>query len=92
MSATIRPIGRRILVTFPEVSAEDCVGGIIVKRKDVRSDFRRASVRALPGGYRGDLCVGDAVFVKPFCGSEVRLDGVPYSFVTEDEILAVLEE
>lgn len=92
MPVSIRPIGKKILVTFPEAPREAVVGGIVVQRKDVRSDFRKALISALPSGYRGDLCVGDSVFVKPFCGSEVCLDGVTYAFVTAGEVLAVVED
>ena len=34
---------------------------------------------------------GDSVVVGKFVGSEIKLDGVEYKFVKQDEILAVVE-
>lgn len=91
MAISFRPLGKRVLLSFPEQAPESVVGGIIVQRQDARSDYRKAIVVRLPDRYQGPLCSGDTVYVKPWCGTEVKINGVSYAVVPEPEILAVLE-
>ena len=39
-----------------------------------------------------DVKVGDKVVIDNFVGSEVKLDGVDYKFVKQDDILAVVTD
>ena len=90
MSVKIRPVGEKILLMFPSVLEEN-VGGVIIKNPGRRDGVRDAVVKALPSCYRGDLSVGDHVFVKPWCGTELVLNGERIAFVKEAEILAGME-
>ena len=39
-----------------------------------------------------DIKAGDKVVVGKFVGSEIKLDGVEYKFVKQDDVLAVVTE
>ncbi len=38
------------------------------------------------------IAAGDRVVVSKFTGSEIKLDGVEYKFVKQDDILAVVTD
>ena len=38
------------------------------------------------------VAVGDKVVVGKFVGSEIKLDGVDYKFVKQDDILAIVTD
>jgi co-chaperonin GroES (HSP10) len=87
----IRPLGGKVLLRMVGRAAEENVGGIIVRREAKREDRREAVVQALPDRFVGDLSVGDTVFVKPYAGTEVVINGENLVFCKQDEIEAVLE-
>ena len=85
----IRPIRGEILLSVPPPAAEN-VGGIIVPAAQGRGGFREAWVRALPRGYRGDLCVGERVLLPAYQGREVVVNKETLVFVPEALVAAVL--
>ena len=90
MSAKIRPIGRKLLLKIAE-PVETNVGGIIVTGEIRRDGNREAVVRGVGNLYSGDLVAGDRVFVKPYAGTEVIVNGEALVFCLEKEVLAVCE-
>lgn len=38
------------------------------------------------------ICPGDKVVVSKFSGNEIKLDGVDYKFVKQDDILAIVTD
>jgi chaperonin GroES len=92
----LRPLHDRVLVKRVEES-ESAVGGIIipdsVKEKPQQGEVVAAgSGRLLESGKRVDLDVqaGDRILFGKYSGSEVKIDGVEYLILREDEILAVI--
>ena len=87
----IRPVGKKILVRIIKATAEAVVGGIIVNRAGLRGERREAIIQALPTAYAGELSVGMTVFMKPYAGTEVVLNGERLVFCREDELEAAIE-
>ena len=90
MSVKIRPVKSKLLLKIQE-PAETNVGGIIVKGEIRRDGNREAVVRGTGNLYTGDLVAGDRVFVKPYAGAEVRVNGENLVFCSEKDVLAVCE-
>jgi chaperonin GroES len=92
----LRPLHDRVLVKRVEES-ESVVGGIIipdsVKEKPQQGEVVAAgSGRLLESGKRVEIDVkpGDRILFGKYSGSEVKIDGVEYLILREDEILAVI--
>ena len=93
----IRPLHDRVLAKRVEPE-EEVRGGIIIP-DTAKEKPQEAEVAAVgPGkldddGKRQpmDVKVGDRVLIGKYSGSEIKIDGVEYTILREDEILAVLE-
>lgn len=92
----LRPLHDRVLVKRVEES-ESVVGGIIipdsVKEKPQQGEVVAAgSGRLLESGKRVEIDVkaGDRILFGKYSGSEVKMEGVEYLILREDEILAVI--
>jgi chaperonin GroES len=91
----IRPLHDRILVTRAE-EGEQQIGGIIIP-DSAREKPQRGSVIAVGDGkitdegvrLALDLKVGDAILFGKYSGQEIRLEGVDYLIMKEDDVLAV---
>jgi chaperonin GroES len=92
----LRPLHDRVLVKRVEAS-EEKVGGIIIpdtaKEKPQQGEvIAVGNGKVLDSGKRTDLDVkaGDKILFGKYSGSEVKIEGVEYLILREDEILAVL--
>ena len=85
----IRPLGNKILIRIIE-EPETEVGGIIVPGAG-RKAHREAVVVAVGPNYRGSLVPGNTVYHSPFTGIERHINGEPFVFVKEFELLGVVE-
>lgn len=92
----LRPLHDRVLVKRLE-AAESVVGGIIIpdtaKEKPQQGEVVAAgNGKLLETGKRVELDVkaGDRILFGKYSGSEVKIDGVEYLILREDEILAVI--
>jgi len=94
----LRPLHDRILVKRME-EAETVRGGIIIpdSAKEKPQQAEVAAVgngKLLENGERVALDVkpGDRVLFGKYGGSEVKIEGVEYLILREDEILGVIEK
>ncbi len=94
--AKVTPLRDRVLVRRLEAD-EQKVGSIIIpdsaKEKPQQAEvIAVGSGRVLENGTREPLSVkaGDKVLVGKWSGSDVKIDGVEYLILKEDEILGVL--
>jgi chaperonin GroES len=93
----IRPLHDRILVTRLE-EGEEKRGGIIIP-DTAKEKPQQAEVKAVGNGKLLDngervapeVKPGDRILFGKYSGSEVKIDGVEYLILREDEILGVLE-
>lgn len=95
--ATIHPIGDKILIKRLEAQ-EVTKGGIVIPdtAKDKPAEGKVIAVgsgRLLPSGTRipFQVKVKDHVLFSSYAGSEIKIEGEPHIVMSEDEILAVLE-
>ena len=94
----VRPLHDRILVRRLE-EGEQQIGGIIIPDSAKEKPQRGTVIAAGRGrvsdtGDRVELEVkaGDIILFGKYSGQEVKLDGVEYLIMKEDEVLAAFED
>jgi chaperonin GroES len=94
----IRPLGDRILVKRIEES-EEVRGGIIIpdtaKEKPMQGEVKAVGLgRTLEDGklHKMEVKVGDRILMSKYSGSEVKIDGVEYVILREDDVLGIIEQ
>jgi chaperonin GroES len=93
----VRPLHDRILVRRID-EGEQQVGGIIIP-DSAKEKPQRGTVIAAGNGKvsdRGertklDVKAGDTILFGKYSGQEIKLDGVEYLIMKEDEVLAAIE-
>ena len=89
----LRPMADNVLLKQHE-AAETTVSGIILATANKEKPAIYEVVSAGPGTKEVEMLVkaGDKVVVSKFSGNEIKLDGVEYKFVKQDDILAVVTD
>lgn len=95
ISDRVRPLGDRVVVQrvaedtrspggiyIPEVAKEKPIDGIVVAVG--RGAWRDGQIVPL------DVQIGDRVIVGKYAGSEVKVDGIAFLVLREDDLLAVI--
>ena len=87
----LKPMADNILLKATEAE-ETTSFGIILATTNKEKPAIYEVVSAGPGTKEVTMTVkpGDKVVVGKFVGSEIKLDGVEYKFVKQDDILAVV--
>ncbi|NLZ39345.1 MAG: co-chaperone GroES [Firmicutes bacterium] len=92
----IKPLGDRVVIKPLEVE-EKTASGIVLpeKAKEKPQEGEVVAVgsgRILDNGTRVemDVAVGDRVLFSKYAGTEVKLDGVEYLIMRQDDILGKL--
>ena len=87
----LRPMADNILLKNAEVEETTSFGIILATSTKEKSAIYEV-VSAGPGTKDVTVTVkpGDKVVVGNYVGSEIKLDGVDYKFVKQDDILAVV--
>jgi chaperonin GroES len=92
----IKPIGDRILVQHIE-EKEQVRGGIIIP-DSAKEKPQEATIIDLGSGKKDEngkitpfeVKIGDKVLIAQYGGNEVKIDGVQYKLVREDDILGII--
>ena len=89
----LRPMADNVLLKAHE-APESTASGIILATTNKEKPAIYEVVSAGPGTKDITMTVkaGDKVVVNKFAGSEIKLDGVEYKFVKQDDILAVVQD
>ena len=89
----LKPMADNVLLKQHE-AAETTVSGIILATtsKEKPAIYEVVSVGPGTKDVTMTVAVGDKVVVGKFVGSEIKLDGVEYKFVKQDDILAVVTD
>ena len=89
----LKPMADNVLLKQHEAQ-ETTVSGIILATTNKEKPAIYEVVSAGPGTKDVTVTVkpGDKVVVGNFVGSEIKLDGVDYKFVKQDDILAVVTD
>lgn len=93
---TIKPLLDRVVIK--SVEAEETTKSGIILTASAQEKPQIAEVIAVgPGGIvegkevKMELKVGDKVLTGKYSGTEVKVDGVEYKIVRQDDILAIVE-
>ena len=89
----LKPMADNVLLKQHE-AAETTVSGIILATtsKEKPAIYEVVSVGPGTKDVTTQVAAGDKVVVGKFVGSEIKLDGVEYKFVKQDDILAVVTD
>ena len=89
----LKPMADNVLLKASE-AAETTASGIILATSSKEKPAIYEVVSVGPGTKDVTMVVnvGDKVVVGKFVGSEIKLDGVDYKFVKQDDILAVVTD
>ena len=89
----LKPMADNVLLKQHEAE-ETTSFGIILATTSKEKPAIYEVVSAGPGtkDVKMELAVGDRVVVGKFSGSEIKLDGVEYKFVKQDDVLAVVTD
>jgi chaperonin GroES len=93
----VRPLHDRILVQRLS-EGEQQIGGIIIP-DSAKEKPQRGTVIATGAGKRSDggdrvrldVKAGDTILFGKYSGQEIKLEGVEYLIMKEDEVLAAIE-
>jgi chaperonin GroES len=93
----VRPLHDRILVQRLD-EGEQHVGGIIIPDSAKEKPLRGKVIAAGNGKVRDDgdrvkldVKAGDTILFGKYSGQEIKLDGMEYLIMKEEEVLAALE-
>ena len=89
----LKPMADNVLLKQHE-AAETTISGIILATASKEKPAIYEVVSVGPGTKDVTMLVnpGDKVVVSKFVGNEIKLDGVEYKFVKQDDILAVVTD
>ena len=98
MAVKVRPLHDRIIVERLE-ETEQVVGSIIIPDTAKEKPHQGKIIAAGKGKVKDDGTVtpmdvkeGDTVLFGKYSGQEIKLDGVEFLIMREDEILGVVEK
>jgi chaperonin GroES len=94
----VRPLHDRILVERLDDEGEQQIGGIIIP-DSAKEKPQRGKVIAAGNGrlsddgdrVKLDVKAGDTILFGKYAGQEIKLEGVEYLIMKEDEVLAAIE-
>ncbi|MEE1279512.1 MAG: co-chaperone GroES [Oscillospiraceae bacterium] len=93
---TIKPLSDRVVIKTVEAE-ETTKSGIILTAASQEKPQIAEVVAVGPGGIvdgkevKMTLKVGDKVLTGKYSGTDVKVDGVEYKIVRQDDILAIVE-
>ena len=89
----LKPMADNILLKTAEAQTSTASGIILATTTKEKPGIYEV-VSAGPGTKEVEMLVkaGDKVVVSKFTGSEIKLDGVEYKFVKQDDILAIVTD
>jgi chaperonin GroES len=99
MNKILKPIGDRVLLKLIAEQSDKTEGGLYIPESAKVNAVKRAEVVAVGDGLYSTngklipmvLSVGDIVVIPPYRDeAEVKLDGVNYLLMRENEILGIL--
>ena len=83
-----KPLGNRVVVKVIDKSNETTASGLIIPEASKEKPLEGEVVAI--GTLQEDIKVGDKVLYGKFSATDLKLDGITYLIMTEDDILGVL--
>ena len=99
MATTIKPLHDRVIVRRIDDASNQTAGGLFIP-DSAKEKPQEGEVVAVGNGKRTDdgkiqpleLKAGDRILFGKYSGSDIKLDGVEYMIMREDEVLGVLDK
>ena len=98
MTVKIRPLYDRLIVERIE-DTEQQIGGIIIPDTAKEKPQQGKVIAAGKGKVRDDGSIapldvkaGDTVLFGKYSGQEIKLDGIEYLIMREDDVLGIIDE
>ncbi len=95
----VKPLGDRVLIQRLEEEEEKTAGGIYIPDTAKEKPQRGKVVAVGPGRMNEDgkllpmnVKEGDLVLFGKYSGSDIKIDGVEYMIIKEDEIYGIIEK
>ena len=92
----LRPLGDRVIIK--KIEAEETTKSGIVLPGTAKEKPQMAEIIAVgPGGVvdgkeiKMEVKAGDKVIFSKYSGNEVKIDGLEYTILKQDDILAIVE-
>lgn len=92
----IKPLADRVVIKMLE--AEETTKGGIILTSSAQEKPQVAEIVAVgPGGVvdgekvEMEVKVGDKVLISKYAGTEVKVDGVEYTILRQNDVLAIVE-
>ena len=99
MAVNVRPLYDRLIVERLEEEEDQQVGGIIIPDTAKEKPQQGKVIAAGKGKVKDDgtltpldVKAGDTVLFGKYTGQEIKLDGVEFLIMREDEVLGVIEK
>ncbi len=88
----IKPLGDRVLIKMVQ-SEETTKSGIILSSGSKEKPQIAEIVAVGPGTeeIKMNVKVGDKVIINKYSGTEVKFEGIEYTIVKQEDILAIVE-
>lgn len=94
---TIKPLADRVVIKMTE--AEETTKSGIILSGSAKEKPQVAEIVAVGTGKVNDdgkitpmsVKIGDKVLISKYAGTEVKIDGIEYTILRQDDILAVVE-
>ena len=92
----VKPLGDRVVIKNVEVE-ETTKSGILLTGTAKEKPLMAEVLAVGPGGLvdgkevKMELKVGDKVLMSKYSGTQVKLDGVEYTILSQNDILATVE-
>ena len=93
---TLKPLQNRVVIKFVEAEEKTKTGIILTASAQEKPQI--AEIIAVGAGKVEDgkivpmtVKVGDKVIASKYAGTVVKMDGVEYTVLSEDDILAIVE-
>ena len=93
---TIKPLADRVVVKLTEAEETTKSGIILIgsaKEKPQISEVVAVGPGGIVDGNKVEMYVkaGDKVLTSKYAGTEVKVDGVEYTIIKQEDILAIVE-
>lgn len=94
---TLKPLSNRVVIKFVEAEEKTKTGIILTASAQEKPQV--AEVVAVGPGKKNEdgvvapmeVKVGEKVIASKYAGTTVKIDGVEYTILSEDDVLAVVE-
>ena len=93
----IKPLGDRVVIKLVEAEEKTKTGIFLTASAQEKPQVAQV-VAVGPGAHSDDgklipmeVKVGDKVITRKYTGTEVKMDGVEYTIVKQNDILAIVE-